>query len=1844
MKDLKIAIKLDVDGKQAIGELTVAGDHIKGLAADLKTASATAASSSSATAKAVGSVTASLGQAKAASQSFTSEVNAAGEAAVKSSTAAINSFRGFAVTIGQAKDWTKSFATEMKAAGEVTVRSTTSAARGVRSISEQLGKAEVAIKSYFTAQAATAGIRWITDQTSELRQLEGRLRTVTSSAEDYDRVFSGIFTQSNRWGTDVTETASAFARLNPTIQTLGGNSQITMRMLDGLSASARLSGATAAENSSLMRQFSQAMGSGRVNGDEFNSMMENAQPLMRAIGQQLGKTTGELRLMAEEGKLTSSVFANAMLPAIDSLVAKAGMIPPTLGQASQALRNNALKDFGREFASTGDAITRAMQFAADHTLEAAAAAKALVDTLVVVAEKAAIVAGGAALGAMVITLGAATTATTGLATGLTAVNGLTVALATGAAMRKLETLSKIGKAGLLGLVFWGAYELTDFITSLGNVRSAIVDLLTPVFDAYDKVTGTQQRKAQLSAEEAQQRLAQLRAAKAAGQAGEYVQTELLGTRSNKFVPIDSLISQAEGDAKRLQAAYDSYFMAPARAANAATAPTRLSAAGEYEGLTKDLKYREKIVAEYNTKLLNLQQAFADKYADTKSDSARSALQERQKKELAALLLERKAALEGAGDYKAAQEAAKTNLAETIGLYEQQQVEAARIFNDGQKELDARHKAGLVADRDYYEKKTAIALEANLGQQTLVQQELDAVKRSGLSDKEKLAAIIKYNAELKKLRGEAASIESDETKRVLIDAEVRKKAMAELSRVQQQEFDDELAQDYARRDELRAKSRLTLDEWGAAVRRSNEQTQFEHSIAMLSERDRAIAIAQFEAELRLKKQIADIDKNQGYESEDQREEDRQAARRIAFDETLGAASRAQVDQFRNTVKTIDSTFKDGFRAMLNRGEGAWKSWVKSLKDTFKATLADWLYEQFARPFVMQIVGSFLGMTGMPGALAALGGGQGGAGGALGLISNGASLYKAASSLMNGTGASIANLWGGGAGGSFASSVGGGFATDAMGATVSAGSSGATLGGGISGAMGAMMNVVPWAMVIAAAASLFSDSLGEERTGGQYAYSFDGKQAYNPRRGTFTAADGKGATFLEGPSGGVVKDDKGNDLVKPLINSTVANINQLFSDLGTGITLTSFQAGVESSDKARGGIYSGGTLSTGQTFGEAGTGSNYQNMQGTQPLFEQWMQNGVFTTSLSPEEAAKAFGIDMQGVVIQALQASANMGPKTVVNQEDTWQQSGEDNGYFQTRDVFTQVFDDTALELETLPKTIRDWIRGFNVEGAKDEEVTALFTKINKAVQDVAGLTQLLNALPIDYLTKASFDAKHALIELSGGLDALKTNLGSYIQNFYSEDERRAQAVKNMGASFAALGVPMIDLSQGSEAARAAFRGLVDGQDLTTASGQKTYAGLLAIAGAFAELTPLAEAAADALDSVKNATDEAFDVLQNAVERQRTLAEASRDAAQESVDALSSVFDLLKTQSASLYGQVDSTAARSAARGRAFIDQALLTAQTTGYMPDSGDLSDAIGAARSGLNPDEYSSQADFNRDTLKLAGKLETLKGLAGTQLTSAQLQLKAAEDQLDALDGILKLAKDSLEEARGTREGVMTLAEATTAYYAKIEAEKAAAKKPAGATAKPGGAVFGGGGAAPDAPGASTAKYRRSVSLGTAGWQNQDVIDPTEIASLDALKTLYHTFDNTGNLRGLLEAVKGAGYRLTDLQTITGFPYSDWLAAANSVDFPAFREGGSHRGGGRWVGEAGPELEFTGPSQIYSNADSMVMLSNGANLATQVQNLQATVEILIEAVREGNVDTQRTRECLEKVTDFGNEMRVATV
>lgn len=663
------------------------------------------------------------------------------------------------------------------------------------------------------------------------------------------------------------------------------------------------------------------------------------------------------------------------------------------------------------------------------------------------------------------------------------------------------------------------------------------------------------------------------------------------------------------------------------------------------------------------------------------------------------------------------------------------------------------------------------------------------------------------------------------------------------------------------------------------------------------------------------------------------------------------------EWKRTTEYIENTLTDA----LMRGFESGKGFARNLRDTlvnmFKTLILKPIISFIVNPIaagVNSIVGGFTNSLGIN-AVAS------GASNALGL----GNALGGASALSNATGFGLGNLFGGGAGGSFASTVGGGLATDAMGATVAAGSSGATLGGGLAAIPG-----WGWAIAgVALLASLGKAFKGETRAGGQYGFAIDGVgQSF--RRGTTTTGLPDGAFFLEGPSGG--DPNKSNALLG--VNTTVGGINSRFAALGSNLRVTGFNAGYETSDKGRGGVFSGGTLTGGKTFGESGKGDNYA---GT--LYES-------TSTMSPnaQQAWENFTTDLLQVSIQALQ---------------------QDDG---------------------LPKTIKKMLEGIDAESLSSEAATALLTKVDTTIAAVESLGNAFDQLPFQALRDMSFDAAAGLIELAGGIDALQSNLATYYQNFFTAEEQRQQTAQNIAASLNKAG-GSFSAEQILGMTRDQFRATVESFEAQAAAGdeaaQKMLVALYAVSGAFASITPVAQDAATALQEAENALreqqDAAFATLQKMVNREREAASAVRAAAQDQVSELSSLFDTLKGAVSDLRADSPSSVAGAAAQANRFIDQALQTAKASGYLPDADQLEEAIGNARNGIST-RNTPEAEFQR--LVLAGKLEELQKLTGGQLSTAELTLQSAERQIELLDETLDYWQEQIDLSRGIDEGITSM------------------------------------------------------------------------------------------------------------------------------------------------------------------------------------------------------------------------------
>jgi tape measure domain-containing protein len=194
------------------------------------------------------------------------------------------------------------------------------------------------------AAGATVGIvaKQFVEMSDAIVLADARLRLVTKTVEEFQTAQKESYRIAQQNQAGLIETQTLYQRLAMPIRELGGGMSQVTDITEAFASALRVSGASTQEASSAILQFSQAMQSGRLNGDEFRSLAENSPRFMKALADGIGKPVGALKEMSKEGKLTADIIGNALIKQLSTLKAEAAAIPTTVGGAFQQIKNDAL--------------------------------------------------------------------------------------------------------------------------------------------------------------------------------------------------------------------------------------------------------------------------------------------------------------------------------------------------------------------------------------------------------------------------------------------------------------------------------------------------------------------------------------------------------------------------------------------------------------------------------------------------------------------------------------------------------------------------------------------------------------------------------------------------------------------------------------------------------------------------------------------------------------------------------------------------------------------------------------------------------------------------------------------------------------------------------------------------------------------------------------------------------------------------------------------------------------------------------------------------------------------------------------------------------------------------------------------------------------------------------------------------------------------------------------------------------------------------------------------------------------------------------------------------------------
>lgn len=236
---------------------------------------------------------------------------------------------------------------------------------GIRGVGRELtglegaaGRLQTLFSRVFQAIGIGAGVRGLLQLAEAFQQTQNRIRQVIDSEEQLAGTSERLFQIANRTRQSYESTVEVFARLGSSSKELGLSQERLLRFTENLNKAVALSGASAAEASAGLVQFSQGIASGALRGDELRSVLEQLPAVADVIARGLGVTRGELRKLGSEGKLSAEAIIGAFEKAGDGLNERFAKALPTVGQQFVVLKNEILRYVGSVDQSVG--VTRAL--------------------------------------------------------------------------------------------------------------------------------------------------------------------------------------------------------------------------------------------------------------------------------------------------------------------------------------------------------------------------------------------------------------------------------------------------------------------------------------------------------------------------------------------------------------------------------------------------------------------------------------------------------------------------------------------------------------------------------------------------------------------------------------------------------------------------------------------------------------------------------------------------------------------------------------------------------------------------------------------------------------------------------------------------------------------------------------------------------------------------------------------------------------------------------------------------------------------------------------------------------------------------------------------------------------------------------------------------------------------------------------------------------------------------------------------------------------------------------------------------------------------------------------------
>ena len=181
--------------------------------------------------------------------------------------------------------------------------------------------------------------------TDQLTQIRARINLINDGSQSTAEIMDKIYNAASRSRGSYLDMADSVAKLNMLAKDAFSSNDEAIYFVEQLNKQFKISGASVEETTSAMYQLTQAMAAGKLQGDEFHSIMENAPMLAQSIASEMGLTVGQLKEMSSQGLITADIIKEALFNSAEETNAKFSEIPMTFQDIGTQVQNELIAAF-----------------------------------------------------------------------------------------------------------------------------------------------------------------------------------------------------------------------------------------------------------------------------------------------------------------------------------------------------------------------------------------------------------------------------------------------------------------------------------------------------------------------------------------------------------------------------------------------------------------------------------------------------------------------------------------------------------------------------------------------------------------------------------------------------------------------------------------------------------------------------------------------------------------------------------------------------------------------------------------------------------------------------------------------------------------------------------------------------------------------------------------------------------------------------------------------------------------------------------------------------------------------------------------------------------------------------------------------------------------------------------------------------------------------------------------------------------------------------------------------------------------------------------------------------------